>query len=132
MGLAELFRFRRSLLEEEHGEENVGGHFEELALPVLQGRLEEVVAQQVSWIAQGCLAVLLLLLPEATVACDTHRNEGSEEHQGENDRESVLLQDSPGHCSAAASRGCFGITRPSNGRCHAHDMIGASTKDPLS
>jgi hypothetical protein len=55
-----VFRLGRTPLVEKGGQHHVGAHLEELALPVLEDRLDEVAAPQVLDVADGRPSVLHL------------------------------------------------------------------------
>ena len=66
--LVGVFGFRGSFLKEEHREDDIGRHLEELALPILEDRFQKVTAADIVSQGQCWPAVDLLIfivLPEA-------------------------------------------------------------------
>src|SRR5687767_13525596 len=85
-----FLRFRGSFLEEEHGEDHVEPHLQELALPVLEDRLAEFAGLQKLGVRDLVSAVLPLLFVVDLPSAPTMSNERDEEKKDENDRQAIV------------------------------------------
>src|SRR5688572_24483814 len=88
-----LLRFRRSLLPEEDRQQDVRGHLEELALPVLAGGLGESAARQIVAVADRRPAVFLEFPYLHTPAGHALRRPEKKEQREHDDRQRVVSPD---------------------------------------
>ena len=108
--LVGLLGLRRALLEQEHGQQDVGRHLEELALPVLEHRRDEVAAGQVIQKADRGQTMQAEFLGIGPPACQCLANEGDQE-QGKQ-RETAIVTQEPTHTTTLTLVNCYGwLTR---------------------
>ncbi len=80
-------RFRRSPLEEEHGEQHVGAHLEELAFPVLERGFAEVTGSQVLGQRERRFGIPASLVVVIEPTRPDLSAEATDEEEDEDDRE---------------------------------------------
>ena len=115
LGALQALGLGGALLAQDGRQDDVGAHLQELALPVLEHRLDEVAGAQVPDVADGGAAVVLLpvvvVAPAGHALPDQHDPEDGEHGQGQpvlpqqaSHQRSPLLSRSPEHPASRRGR----------------------------
>src|SRR4029453_13053313 len=106
-----LLGLRRALLDQPRGEQHVDAHLEELALPVLEGRLDERAAGQVLGVGLRWLAVLLVVAVVGGVAGGARGDQEDQEQAEHGDGQGVVTK----HTAHASLLGWWPWGYPASG-----------------